>query len=70
VTGYGIQAVNKKFEMKFDIEAHRIWEEGLAEAMAPETWFDREDFTEALDIARRRAREHPASFRQVFSDEK
>jgi len=30
VTGYGIQAVNKKLDMKFDIEASRLLEEGLA----------------------------------------
>jgi hypothetical protein len=33
VTGYGIQAVDKKLEMKFDVEAHRIWEEGLEEEL-------------------------------------
>lgn len=70
VTGYGIQAVDKKLEMKFDVEAHRIWEEGLEEALASESWFDRQDFTEALDIARRRARENPATFRPALSDEK
>jgi hypothetical protein len=70
VTGYGIQAVNKKLEMKFDIEAHRIWEEGLDEALTSESWFDREDFTEALGIARRRARETPTIFRPPLSDEK
>jgi hypothetical protein len=70
VTGYGIQAVDKKLDMKFDIEAHRIWEEGLADTLAPETWFDAEDFTEALGIARRRAQENPAIFRPSLSDEK
>src|SRR4051812_2885819 len=25
VTGYGIQAVSKKFKMRFDIEASRVW---------------------------------------------
>jgi hypothetical protein len=70
VTGYGIQAVDKKLEMKFDIEAHRIWEDGLAEALAAESWFDREDFIEALGVARRRVRENPAIFRPMLSDEK
>ena len=70
VTGYGIQAVDKKLEMKFDIEAHRIWEENLPDAMASEPWFDSEDFATALEIARKRAQENPATFRHVLSDEK
>jgi hypothetical protein len=70
VTGFGIQAVEKKLEMKFDVEASRIWEEGLAEAMASEPWFDAGDFREALGVARRRAREHPTSFQQFNSNEK
>jgi hypothetical protein len=70
VTGYGIQAVDKKLDMKFDVEASRIWEEGLAEPMRSEHWFDAGDFNEALGIARRRAREHPTSFQQLNSNEK
>jgi hypothetical protein len=70
VTGYGVQAVNKKLDMKFDIEASRIWEEGLSEAMASESWLDAEDFAEALKVARRRALEKPATFQHVWGDEK
>src|SRR5437763_14695369 len=58
VTGYGVQAVDKKLDMKFDVEAQRIWEEGLAEALRSENWFDENDFDTALGIARRRAREN------------
>jgi hypothetical protein len=70
VTGYGIQAVDKKLDMKFDVEAGRIWEEGLAESMASESWLDVDDFNEALAVARRRARQHPASFQNVWAAEK
>lgn len=70
VTGYGIQAVDKKLDMKFDIEANRIWEDGLADAMQAEKWFDADDFIEALDNARRRARENPTTFRPAISNEK
>ena len=70
VTGYGIQAVNQKLEMKFDVKGARIWEEGLAEAMATEPWFDADDFAEALKVARRRAMENPKTFQQVWGDEK
>jgi hypothetical protein len=70
VTGYGIQAVDKKLDMKFDVEAERLWEEGLAESMGSESWFDADDFKMALGIARRRAREHPTTFQQFSSNEK
>ena len=70
VTGYGIQAIDKKLEMKFDLDASRIWENGLAESMSAERWFNIEDFTEALNVARRRARETPTIFQEPLSDEK
>jgi len=70
VTGYGVQAVDKKLEMRFDVEADRIFEEGLAEPMRSEGWFDEHDFILALGVARRRARENPTTFRQVMTDEK
>lgn len=54
VTGYGIQAVKKNLQEKFDIEAARLWEEGLAEPMLSEPWFDFEDFKAALEVARQR----------------
>lgn len=57
VTGFGIQAVNQKLESKFDIEASRIWEDGLAVSMQSEPWFDAEDFAEALSVARSRSHE-------------
>lgn len=69
VTGYGIQAVNKKLEGKFDVEASRLWEEGLAEPILSEPWFDLDDFMEALEVARKRLRETPVTFRPSQSDE-
>lgn len=70
VTGYGIQAVNKKLDMKFDIEASRLLEEGLAETMLSEPWFDLDDFKEALEVARKRLRETPEVFRPSQPGEK
>jgi hypothetical protein len=64
VTRYGLQALNPKLKMRFDSEASRIWEEGLAEAM-PEDWFDIEDFRDALNEARKRSQQTPHSFRQI-----
>jgi len=70
VTGYGIQAVSNKFEMKFDIEVARIWDDDLDAAMRAEPWFDAADFAEALAVARHRAREAPETFRAPLSDER
>lgn len=50
VTGYGIQAVNRKLEMKFDIPIIRIWDEELANSMRDESRVDSEDFNDAVKI--------------------
>jgi hypothetical protein len=52
VTGYGMQAVDQKQKGKFDIEASRVWEDGLAEAMRAEGWLNSADFDRALGVAR------------------
>jgi hypothetical protein len=70
VTGYGIQAVSNKLGMQFDIEASRVWEDGLDAPMLSETWFDAADFNTALDVARRLSRERPTTFRTPLSDER
>jgi hypothetical protein len=70
VTGYGIQAINKKLEMTFDVEASRIWDEGLADALQSQPWFDHDDFICALGIARRRSREAPLTFQPAQTNER
>ncbi len=70
VTGYGIQAVNKKLDTKFDVEASRLLEEGLAEPMLSEPWFDLEDFKKALEVARKRLQKTPEVFRRSQPGEK
>ena len=70
VTGYGIQALNKKLEGKFDVETSRLGEDVLAEPMLPEPWFDLDDFKEALEVARKRLQETPAIFRPSRPGEK
>src|SRR4051794_26807305 len=62
VTGHGIQAVDKKLNMRFDVEASRIWEDDVDQAMRELHWFDTDDFAEALRIARRLSQEAPARF--------
>ena len=52
VTGYGIQACDQKRKGQFDIEACRIWEDGVLEGMRALTWLNIEDFERAIEIAR------------------
>jgi hypothetical protein len=59
VTGYGMQAVDQKQKSKFDIEASWLWEDGLLESLRAEAWFNSEDFSKGLAIARERYPEPP-----------
>ena len=52
VTGYGTQAINRKLKGKFDIEASRVWKEGLLENLRDEAWLNSQDFDKALSAAR------------------
>jgi hypothetical protein len=61
VTGFGLQAVNQKLKGKFDIEAKRVWEEGLLENMRAEAWLNADDFGKALTVARKRFPEPPST---------
>jgi hypothetical protein len=70
VTRFGIQAVNQKLEQKFDVEASRIFEDGLAGPMQSEPWFDGEDFAQALSIARKRFQEPQIISRPLPDSEK
>jgi hypothetical protein len=59
VTGYGVQACDQKQKGKFDIEASRVWEDGLLESLRAEAWLNVEDFDKALAVARKRYPEPP-----------
>jgi hypothetical protein len=52
VTGSGIQACNQKQRGKFDIEAARLWEDGVLESVRTLTWLNLEDFEKAVSVAR------------------
>ena len=58
VTGYGIQACDQK-KGQFDIEASRLWENGVLESLHAEPWFNREDFDKAFAAARKHYPEPP-----------
>ena len=54
VTGYGMQAVDPKLKGQFDIEAIRLWEDGLSDNLNAAGWLNSEDFAKALSVARAR----------------
>ena len=62
VTGYGMQAVDPKLKGQFDIEAIRLWEDGLSDSLNAGRWLNREDFAKALSVARAR---YPQPSREV-----
>ena len=59
VTGHGIQACNQKQRGQFDIEAARLWEDGVQEAIRAEKWVNAEDFEKAVTAARKYYPEPP-----------
>lgn len=65
VTGYGIQAVDPKLKGQFDIEASRLWEDGLSDSLNAGAWLNGEDFAKALSVARAR---YPQSLRWSLRD--
>ncbi len=61
VTGYGIQACDQKQKGQFDIEASRLWEEGVLEDMRALKWLNIEDFNNAISAARKYYPEPPGN---------
>jgi hypothetical protein len=59
VTGYGMQAVNQKRHGDFDIEASCIWDEELLESLRAQAWFNAEDFSKGLAVAKARYPRRP-----------
>src|SRR3984957_2873134 len=54
VTGYGMQAADQKQKSKFDIEVSRLWDDDLSENLRAERWFNADDFSKGLSLARAR----------------
>jgi hypothetical protein len=59
VTGYGLQACDQKQKGQFDIEAARLWDDGLVATMHAKEWLNAADFDKGLEIARERYPEQP-----------
>jgi hypothetical protein len=53
VTGSGIQACDQKRKAKFDIEASRIWQDGVLESVRALNWLNSDDFEKAVSVARK-----------------
>jgi hypothetical protein len=59
VTGLGMQAIDQKLQGKFDIDVSRLWEDDLPESLRAEKWFNPEDFSKGLVLARARYPQPP-----------
>jgi hypothetical protein len=59
VTGFGVQACDQKQKSKFDIEASRLWQDGVLDSVRTLKWLNAEDFNRALDVARKYYPEPP-----------
>ena len=59
VTGHGIQACNQRQKGQFDIEASRLWEDGVQDAVRAEKWVNTDDFEKAVTVARKYYPEPP-----------
>ncbi len=59
VTGYGSQACDQKQKGQFDIEAARLWDDGVQESVRALKWFNGQDFDKAVSVARKYYPEPP-----------
>jgi hypothetical protein len=59
VTGLGMQAIDPKLQGKFDIAVAQLWEDDLPEILRAEKWFNPEDFSKGLVLARARYPQPP-----------
>ncbi|WP_454628152.1 hypothetical protein [Bradyrhizobium cenepequi] len=54
VTGFGMQLIDQRHDGKFDIDIARLWDDGLAEDLSAQKWFNPADFAKGLSVARQR----------------
>ena len=54
VTGFGMQAIHQKLYAEFDIAVERLWDDDLLDLLHAQTWFNAEDFSKGLAVARAR----------------
>jgi hypothetical protein len=68
VTGYGIQACDQRQQGKFDVEASRLWADGVLESFRAEPWLNHADFDKALAAARKHYPEPPRKAAALAED--
>jgi hypothetical protein len=66
VTGSGMQAIDQRLKGKYDIEACRLWDDGLPESLQADGWLNIEDFRKGLAVARKR---HPEPAGKIWPPE-
>jgi len=54
VTGYGMQLIDQKHDGRFDVEIARVWDDDLLENFSEQKWFNLDDFSKGLGLARKR----------------
>ena len=59
VTGFGMQAINQKYNGEFDIPIERLWDDDLSGMLSAQKWFNPEDFDKGLAVARARHKRPP-----------
>ena len=59
VTGHGLQAIDQRLKGIFDIEASRLWDAGVQDALRAQDWVNRVDFDKAIMAVRKRFPEPP-----------
>jgi hypothetical protein len=66
VTGLGMQVVDRK-KHDFDIEVARLWDDDLIDSLRAEPWFNADDFSKGLALARARYPEPPRKAAPVLA---
>lgn len=59
VTGFGMQAINQRYNGQFDIPIARLWDDDLPGGARDQKWFNPDDFDKGLALARARYPQPP-----------
>ncbi len=54
VTGFGLQAIDQRLKGIFDVEAARLWDEGVLDDLRAHAWVNSADLDKAIVAARKR----------------
>src|SRR5690242_19400801 len=54
VTGFGLQAIDQRLKGIFDVEAARLWDEGVLDDLRAHAWVNAADLDKAIAAGRKR----------------